>query len=123
MAEKKRRSTGHMLTRLLLIIPTVFSFVNNITSLISYEARLATQNLVKIIILAIMTACMLITVWFCLLAVLFLYLIQLQLSWLLAGIIVLGLNLILLLTLILLLSKAKNTMFFSETRKQLFNKQ
>ena len=122
MTEKRKSSLGKTLINLALLIPSLFSLLCNITTLIRIEARLAGRSLVIIIGLLMLLGTVLVSTWFCILALLFIYLTSLQLSTAVSLLIILLLNI---LTIVLITSMAfrhKKNLLFPETCRQIFKK-
>ena len=78
MAHKKKSSVGRTLLRVVTLVPTLFSVFNNVTALVGWEAKRAGKSAVSIVLFAFFAASLLTTIWVCLLAILFLYLVSIQ---------------------------------------------
>lgn len=116
MTKRKKPTLGRALINLVIGVPTLLSLTGRIGSLIGFEARLASQSLVGIIMLAIFSALLLTSAWLCLLAMLFVYLSSLHWSPLLVLLALFGLNLILLLIVCRRMTKYKKRLLFPKTR-------
>jgi len=116
--KKSSKKKSRLIYNLLLLVPNVFNIIKNISRTIKRDTYLAGKNIVIIIILAIMLAFLLTSTWIGVLAVIFLCLIKLQFSWISAAIIVLLLNTLLVLLVLRAMSKAKDNIFFTETKRQ-----
>lgn len=101
--------------RYLMIVPVIYSLISHLFSLISSEAHLAKRSLTTIFILSFLVGSIITSTWLCLLAILFLYLISLPLSWIFALFLILILNIVIIMIIGLILLKAKENLFFPET--------
>lgn len=117
MAERGKKS---FLSKIILdtsmIIFSLFNVVPKIIYLIESEARLAKKNLVSLIILFLIAAAFITSIWLCILAMGFIYLISLHLSLLVSLSIIILINILLLIITCLLISRAKHQISFPETR-------
>ncbi len=114
---KRRRSTlSRAIISLVFGVPTLWSLTKKVGAVVGYEARLAGQSVVSILMLALLCVILLTTIWLCLLAMLFVYLVSLHWSTLIVLLVLLGVNLIMLMILCMLLSKYKKRLSFPETR-------
>lgn len=119
MAGKKKPILSKAILSLLIGVPTLFSLVGKIVTLIGLEARLAGRSLISIIILSVMFAILLTSTWLCVLAMLFFYLTSLQWTAQLSLLILVLLNIILLIIITLVISKFKRKLLFPHTRRRL----
>ena len=116
MAHKKRSTIGKYLLRAVMTVPMLFGVIGNIFSLLEIEARNTGRSIFYILMLCIFTVSVLTTTWVCLLAMLFLWLVSLQLSWQLSLFVLVVVNLVLLLLMIWMITALKKNLFFPETR-------
>ena len=120
MTEKRKSSLGKTLINLALLVPSLFSLLCNITTLIRMEARLAGKSLVMIIGLLMLLGTVLISTWFCVLALLFIYLTSLQLSTAVSLVIILLLNILTIIFITSMVFRHKKNLLFPETCRQIF---
>lgn len=116
--KKSSKKKSSFIYNLILLVPNIFHLIKNITRIIKRDAYLAGKNIVLIIILTIMLACLLTSTWFGVLAIIFLCLVKLQLGLLSSAIIVLLLNILLIIFILKGISKAKQHILFRETQRQ-----
>ena len=115
---KKQFKLGRIITNSLLVVPLVFNFLDNLMQLVKLEASIAGRNIVIILMLAIVAACLLTSTWICVLIILF-YLLIAHLSLIQTMLVIIAFNLLLLLILSLTVSRLQKTILFPKTRKQL----
>lgn len=116
MKQSKRPYLSRILN-LIMVIPTLFNMISNVGTLIEDDAKLAGKSLVSLIILYIFISVIFTSTWLCLLAMLFVYLIMLKLSWLAALSIIFILNLLLMTIIALIMLKVKDNLSFQSTRE------
>ncbi|MCD6039910.1 MAG: hypothetical protein K0S27_1310 [Gammaproteobacteria bacterium] len=116
---KKKSMLGKTMLNLILLIPTFFTVLNKITTLIEFEARLATKNLTRLIVLSVVFGALLITSWIILLFILFNYFQSLLWSVLFSLCVIFLLNIALLIIVSLCLANIKKNVLFPEIRHQL----
>ena len=115
MSNDRKSQLSRKLLNLIMIVPTLFSVVARVMCLLEYEAHLAGRSLIKLVFLLMVTITLLISVWFCVLAMLFLYFTACHLSWLLSLFLIFILNMLLLVIVGLTISKVKATLAFPAT--------
>lgn len=115
--DKKKKPFSRILVGLLVAIPTLLHFFQNIGEIIKIEANQAGQNIVKILIIAVLSAFLLATTWLCVLGLLFLYFLSLQLSAMLSLFFILVVNIVLLFMLGLIALRLKHKLLFPMTRQ------
>src|SRR5437899_12249823 len=108
MAEKKRRSSGLSLLKFFAFIPQVMGLFHGILEKVKIETYLTIKNLIILLMLALVLACLLAATWVSLLAILFFSLLQFQWTWYAAAIVVMLLNVILVILLGVFISKVRN---------------
>ena len=96
-----------------------FKLVGDYAELISLEARLASRSLCSIATLLFLLVPLLATTWIFISAFLTLMFFDLQFSLLSSLAIVIGINFLLLLATVLMISKLKGHLFFKASRRQL----
>lgn len=119
MANKKGMHIGKLLLKLVVLVPTVFSLLSNVASLLRIEARLAGKSIVTIITLTLLSFVLLFSTWGCILVMLFIYLTSLHLSMLLSIFALILLNIFLLIIICFSIKSAKRNLSFPETSHQL----
>lgn len=105
-----------------IIKNTVASFgglIGDLSKLVLTEAHLAGRSVVSLMFLYLFMGVLLLTTWFCLQAVLIVFLVSLSLSWLLSLIIVTLFNAIVMFALWLFIHKTKQNLYFKASRRQL----
>jgi len=119
----KRKSKSLKLSKIILnvifLLPTLYNLVGKIVALASYEAYLARRNLVKIIIIAIMSGIVLASIWLCLLAGCGLYFISIGLSYPLTFLVIILINILILIILSIMIKNAEKNLLFRATRNQI----
>lgn len=118
MANKKKYSLAGSIKDVLLLVPNLVSIARNITTLINLEARLAGKTALVLIVLSVVYAVLIVSVWLCVLALLFIYLLSLHLSPSLSLLVILVLNIALLVIIGFIISRIKKNLFFPVTSKQ-----
>lgn len=73
MATKKKTSFIKTILNLLVVVPAILNVANKVATLIGYEGRLAGKSLIRILILAFLSAMILASTWACILILLFHY--------------------------------------------------
>lgn len=116
---KKRSQLMSAIVNTFLIVPILFSFINKLTELVKAEASLAARNIIIIIMIAVISACLLTGTWVCVLITLFFWLTQYSISPVQTMLIIILINFLLLLILGLTVTKLQKTIFFPKTRSQL----
>jgi hypothetical protein len=120
MPEKKNKNfLSKFVIRSSMLAFSIFKIIPNLISLIQAEAHLAKKSLVYFIILYLLAGSLLTSFFLCLFAMCFFYLISLQISFLVSLFIIGMINFILLLMILLIVYKVKNTLTFPETRELL----
>lgn len=117
--KNKSKSFSRFILDGILLLPTLYSLVGKIFVLVGYEARLLRKNLIKIIIIAVMSGIILASTWLCLLAAFGLYLISLGLSYALTFFVILLINILILLILGIIIKESEKNLFFRATRSHL----
>ncbi len=117
MTKRKKPTLGRALINLVIGVPTLLSLIGKIVSIIGFEARLAGRSLVSILMLTIISALLLTSIWLCMLAMLFVYLYSLQ--WPIPFILLtlIGVNLILLVIISIKIMKHKKRLLLPETHQ------
>lgn len=119
MTSKKKRSLSAIILDMVMLIPNLMNVVQHTTTLIKSEARLAIKNIVMLVMLGIISALLLVSTWLGILAMLFIYLVSLHLSEMIALMFVLLIN-ILFFMIVLLLLKKRQSHFLSRDCRQEF---
>lgn len=117
MEKARHRSFGTTIIKLLLVFPAILNVLANLGGLIKAEAHTAANNSVKMLILLIFISLALVINWIGLLSLLMLYLVSLNLGWLLSIVIPLAINTLLMIILILWILKVKDRLLFPETKR------
>ena len=117
MAEKKGSMLGRVIVKLLILVPTFWSIVTHLATLMRYEASKACSSLVTILVLCVFASMLLTAMWLCILGSLVLYFISLQWSWMLSLSIIFILNLGVFIIVWLMIKKMNKSLFFKETTR------
>jgi asparagine N-glycosylation enzyme membrane subunit Stt3 len=102
-----------------MIAWTARAVFSKMISLMGEEARLAGRSVVKMIILAIFSGILLVSIWFSVLAMIFIYFSSILLSPYLSLLIIILLNILLLLFISIIMRSTKKKLFFNELRKEI----
>lgn len=108
-----------ILLKLALVFPSVAGLIVNIPTLIKHEMHIAQKSLINVLILTIIAASLLTTLWLCILGFLFLFVYPLCQSLFCSLGIIFLVNVVVLLIVGFIISKIKKNIFFPSTRKQL----
>jgi hypothetical protein len=119
MTHKKKLTISKAILKIIMLVPTLFSVFSNISVLIGWEARRAGKSIAILLLLSIVAGSIITTIWLCLLAMLFLYLISLHWSEIQALLCIALLNAVLLIIIGIIMSKVKNNLSFPAVRRQL----
>lgn len=112
---KKSHGWSKILTNLLLVIPSIFNIVSHFVHCLEQDLRLARKSLIAIFILTLFAMTLMIGAWFCLCAMVFIWL-QTWWSALAALSVMLLSHIVLLLIVGIWIAKAKNKMLFVNAR-------
>ena len=78
----KGMSFSQWIMSVLMVLPSLFNIITHVFALIDQEVRAAGRGLLHLVLLLIVTATLLVSIWFCVLALLFMYLTtEWHLSW------------------------------------------
>lgn len=108
MAEKKRRSRGFSLLKFFAFIPQAMSLFRGLLEKVKFETYFTIKNLIILLMLSLVLACLLTATWISLLAIIFFGLIKFQWTWYAAAIVIMLLNIILLILLGIFISSVRN---------------
>jgi len=108
MTDKKRRSPARFIWNILVLIPQMFGLLDRVFHKLKAEAYFTVKNMIVLVVLGVMLACLLTATWISLLAALFFALLQWQWSWYAAALIILLLNVICLIIIGIFMAKIKN---------------
>lgn len=98
---------------------TFFKLLSDMAQLVSLEAQLAKRSLVTIVILLIVLACLLMTTWMSLLALIVAFFLYLHFTLVTSVLIIVLLNIFLIIGVYAFILKLKEDLFFPVTRRQL----
>lgn len=121
--KKKKTSLTRTIVNLVIFAFTLKNVLSKVVNIIGYEARLAGKSFIKIIIFAIFSGLLLVSIWFCLLTMLYLYLESLLMSPYLALTLIIFLNIFMLIVVAILMHSTKKNLFFNELRKEMVDMQ
>ena|ERR1700722_4057819 len=118
MAKKNKGGFTSSILSLIFLVPRLFSFLSNISTIIRLEARQAGRSIAIILLLVLMCTILLTSTWLGLLALLYLYLTS-HLNPIPSLSIVILFNVFLMIILGLTIYLAKRNIFFPATLSQL----
>ena len=119
MANRKNNFLSKCLIDVAIFIFTLFKLIPNLISLVELEAHAAKKSLISLLILYLIAGSLLTSTWLCILAMSFIYLISLNLSWLLSIFIIVAINVMLFILVAIMIMKSKKNLSFSRTRQLL----
>lgn len=93
--------------------------LSDLSELAGLEAKLAGRTLITLVLLGVLMVFLILSTWFSLLLLLFVFLIYLHCSLILASSIITGLNVVALVILYFSMVKIKKNLYFPATRRQL----
>jgi hypothetical protein len=112
MKDKRKLSLSRMLKDIIFMVPSLFFSVTNLTAIISAEAELAIKSLIILIILCFLTAALITAAWLCLLAMLFMWLLSLQISFVVSFLILFACNVVILGIVFYVISRYRKNLSF-----------
>jgi hypothetical protein len=118
MAKNNKGGITGSLLSLIFLVPKLFGFMGNLSTLVRLEAKHAYRNLIVILLLTLMTTILLTSTWLAVLALLYLYL-TMHLSPIPALALVILFNIFLMIILGLVIFLMKRNMFFPATFSQI----
>lgn len=121
MADKKKFSLIRSVVRMFSLLPLFSSVFTKTLHIVESETRIAGKKLVLLLIYGVILGFLIAYIWFCLLAMLLVYFIQLQMGLLAALSIILILNVLLLIIVGLLILNVKKEKLFPRSRNLLFH--
>jgi hypothetical protein len=120
MSQTKRKPTlSKAILNLVILIPTFFSILGKVVTLIEFEGKLASKSLIQLVTLSVILGAVLSGTWVGILAMLFIYLQSLSWTPLASLSMVLFVNVVILIIIAFYLCHARKNLFFPEIRKQL----
>lgn len=119
MEDKTKSSMGQTVMRFVIALPAFFRLLQHFLALVKHDAQVAKRSFITLLLLYLMLTSLLTSIWIGLMGMLLLYLIWLNLSWLIALTILIILNLLLLIIVVLCILVVKNNLTFPETRQLL----
>tara|TARA_R110000868_G_scaffold15698_7_gene71644 strand:- start:971 stop:1348 length:378 start_codon:yes stop_codon:yes gene_type:complete len=117
MAKKNNAGIGQNILKILLIIPAIFSLTSSLISQAHLEAVQLKRSVVLLVVLTFFFFILMLSMWFCALGWLVLYLLSLNVGMMLALSLVFIFNLFLLIITCLVIRENKIDPSFPETRK------
>ncbi len=115
---KKKSHLSKIFISLLVAIPSFMNVVRHTFSLISKEAHVAGKSLICLTILVVLLAVVCVSIWTCMLFLLFFYFLMLHWSVESSVFIILLLNVIFLIFILFSMKKYKKNLTFPKTRKR-----
>ncbi len=116
---KKKPTLSKAILNLIVLIPTFFSILGKVVTLVEFEAQLAGKSLVQLVVLSVVFGTVLTASWICVLAMIYTYFQSLLWSPYLSLFILLLINLLMLIIIAICLSRVKKNIFFPEIRNQI----
>jgi len=116
---KKKPSFSKAILNLVVLVPTFFSLLRKVVTLVEFEAQLAGKSLIKLIVFSVAFGSLLTATWVGVQAMLFIYFQSLLWTPLFSLFILFIINIVILILLIFGLYNAKKNLFFPEVRNQL----
>lgn len=110
MSVKKKSTLSRFTNCLISVLPNIFNIINYFKILYERELPRALKRMSVLIILCVVSGLLIVSIWVCLLLLLFLFLIHLKFTIISALIILFLLNVILLMIAIKLIIKTKNNL-------------
>src|SRR5260221_10057571 len=107
--------------RLCTILPLCLNVMKQFICLVETEAHLAKKKVIIILVAILCFLLFLSSAWLCFIAMLFIYLLSLQLGYFISLLFIFILNLLLLVITILIIANTQNEIFFPKTRRLLFH--
>lgn len=118
MEEEKQNQTD-FITTLVALSQTMLAIVHDIVRLAALEIQLAGKSLIALVGLFLLMGFLIATVWFGLMAALAFWMASVFSSWLVGLMIVVGVNILLAASVLLLMMKCRQNLKLSATRRQL----
>jgi hypothetical protein len=115
MAKRKSLFFGTVLN-IISAVPSFFSLANHLMALLEHETKMAGRNLLYVLLLLLMAMSLVTMCWWCLMGMLFFYLISIALSYQMSLLIIFFINIICLIIVSLMIKNAKKNMFYPHTR-------
>lgn len=117
MSRKKNKGTGSKILKLIFLIPAMLSLLGNLFVMIHDELTTMRKKLIILITLAVFSIVLMSSVWFCVNALLFTYLLNLHLTTATSLVLLLSLNLLMLIITCLCIALLNIDPSFPQTRQ------
>lgn len=121
MSKRKQDGTVSKILKIIFLIPALMSLFGNLFSMIQSELASMRKKLIALVILAVFSIVLMSSMWFCINALIFTYLTNLNLSVITSLVIMLSLNFLILIIISLIIALLKLDLSFPETRKAVKN--
>ena len=125
MTKKPRGNLAKLIIKSLLVIPAICSLTNNLIALVKLEAACMRNRIIWLVVLAAFSFTLFMTFWLCLNAMLYLYLLSINISMVGAWLLLALFNFLILVITSLCIALINIDASFPETRKaieQIFSK-
>lgn len=73
---KRKHNIGSVILNLLMLLPSFMNLANKVISIVGWEARIAAKSVVSLVILSVFFGVVLTSIWFSLLALIFIWFIS-----------------------------------------------
>lgn len=115
------KTKNHFLSRSLINIAififSLFREIPSFISLIELEANAAAKSLSSLLVMYLIAGSLLTSTWLCILAMIFMYLVSLHLSFLLSIFIIIVINILLIILTTLAVKRSKSKVSFAKSRQ------
>lgn len=116
MGKKNKLNAGKHLVKLVIIFPIIISLLSNLMGSFGHQLKKAIRSFFSLLILSIIAALLLFTIWLCIMGLAYFYLLTFMLSQLSVVFILLIANILLLMIIAMLARKHKNNLALPEVR-------
>lgn len=116
---KKKPTLSKAILNLIVLIPTFFSILGKVVTLVEFEAQLAGKSLIQLVVLSVVFGTVVTATWVCVLAMLYTYFQSLLWSPYLSFSALILVNVLFLIVISFCLSRVKKNIFFPEIRNQI----
>ena len=113
-AEKKKKTSERSIWNLFFLLPSIFGMVKSLVHNIKLETYFTIKNIITLMILGAVLACLVTATWLGVLGILFFGLIRLEWAWYSAAAMVFFLNVIVMLVVGMFVAKIKSRLVFSD---------
>ena len=119
MTDKKSNFLSKLVVDIVTSLFSLLKIIPTVTYIIEMEARDVGKNLVWLMVLMMISGVLLTSIWVGILAMCVVYLVSLNLGWMLSLLIVVVINILLLIITALIIANTKHDLSFEKTRELL----